>query len=61
MTQFVPQSQRELEECYIRYYPRGSGPLGMMCTICELLVEVATLRGYTTDFEQLRKDNGIKS
>lgn len=46
----VPQTQKELEELYVAYYPGGSGPLTQMAIICKLLEEIAALRGYEIDF-----------
>ena len=56
----VPQSKKELEQMYVSFYPRGSGPLTMMSCICHLLEEISELRGYEIDFLGVLAENNIQ-
>ena len=56
----LPKDQVELEDWYVKFWPRGSGELGMMRIICQMLEEIALARGYTTNFAVLRADNNLK-
>lgn len=51
----LPATQEILESWYISYWPAGSGPLAMMRLVCAALEEIAELRGYDTNFVELRK------
>lgn len=51
----LPVDQADLEKMYLDFYPKGSGPLGVMRYFCAALEELAEHRGYDTDFVALRK------
>jgi hypothetical protein len=38
-------SEEQLKSLWDSYYPSGSGPLGMMMTVCGLIENIAHLRG----------------
>jgi len=46
---FVGQfdTEEQLQEYYLAYYPKGSGPLGAMKVICALLESIAIDKGFT--------------
>lgn len=56
----LPTTQEELEDWYVKWFPRGSGPLNAMRIICQLLEEVSAARGYTTNFTVLRAEHNLK-
>lgn len=51
----MPATQAELEDWYNKFYPQGSGPLGVMRLLCAALEELAEHRGYDTNFIELRE------
>ena len=53
----MPATQADLEDWYNNFYPRGSGPLGVMRLLCAALEEIAELRGYDTNFIELREQS----
>lgn len=56
----LPADQASLEEMYISFYPKGSGPLGVMRYFCAALEEIAELRGYNIDFVKLLAERFTK-
>lgn len=50
---YSDMNEEDLKGLWRAYYPAGSGPLGVMKTVCGLIEEIARNKGYNpTDWEE---------
>lgn len=43
---YSDMNEDDLYGLWVAYYPAGSGPLGVMKTVCGLIEEIARMKGY---------------
>ena len=43
---YIDLDEQQLKSLWNAYYPAGSGPLGVMRTVCALIESLAHLRGF---------------
>lgn len=46
---YVDASEEQLKQLWLAYYPSGSGPLGIMRTVCALIESIAHMRGFNPE------------